>query len=724
MSNIYKPDFGLLNNNIRKLSSLDQRLCLIGSEEEGSKEAINRAAANLKLKLARENLSTIPVSELSNAKAGIRVAALEKAGFQNLYQLSGRSETALSMINGIGEAQAKAIRQTIDLFLQRMAETSQVRIDADSKDPETWNLVFELYKYMKKSLVYKDVAGLNTRYHDFLTSAFSEIKVNNSLRWLFSSAKAKESTITGYEALIIACNNNYPNLAENLIYQYETLKLITIADAKREFINNSAPFYALLDSLNVSSVKISSVYKDIPANLANEIEAQELDTSYLNVTLRKYQIFGAKYAIHQENSLLGDEMGLGKTIMAIAAMASIAASTSNAHFLVVCPASVLINWCREVEKHSKLKAHLLHASRGKIDVESWEQEGGVAVTNYESLDEFAENVNKDLVIEMLVVDEAHYVKNPEAKRTMYLGEAKKLAKRTLLMTGTPLENKVEEMCNLIGILRQDEIIKDIKKYAFMNQSDKFKEIIAPVYLRRVRDDVLSELPEMEDKPQWCEMTSQDKEAYRNEVLQGSFMSMRRVAWLQSDIKHSSKAIRLLELCDMALDEGRKVIVFSYFLDTLDKVCSLLEDREVFKITGATSVAQRQSIIDSFTSARSGSVLVSQVLAGGTGLNIQTASVVIFCEPQIKPSLETQAISRVYRMGQVRNVLVYHLLCSDSIDEDMVNLLERKQNIFDEFANESEMADASKNVADNEWISSVIEKERKKYLPAVVENKAE
>ena len=417
-------------------------------------------------------------------------------------------------------------------------------------------------------------------------------------------------------------------------------------------------------------------------------------------------------------------MGLGKTIMAIAAMASIAASTSNAHFLVVCPASVLINWCREVEKHSKLKAHLLHASRGKIDVESWEQEGGVAVTNYESLDEFAENVNKDLVIEMLVVDEAHYVKNPEAKRTMYLGEAKKLAKRTLLMTGTPLENKVEEMCNLIGILRQDEIIKDIKKYAFMNQSDKFKEIIAPVYLRRVRDDVLSELPEMEDKPQWCEMTSQDKEAYRNEVLQGSFMSMRRVAWLQSDIKHSSKAIRLLELCDMALDEGRKVIVFSYFLDTLDKVCSLLEDREVFKITGATSVAQRQSIIDSFTSARSGSVLVSQVLAGGTGLNIQTASVVIFCEPQIKPSLETQAISRVYRMGQVRNVLVYHLLCSDSIDEDMVNLLERKQNIFDEFANESEMADASKNVADNEWISSVIEKERKKYLPAVVENKAE
>lgn len=723
-TNIYKPDFGLLNNNVRTLSSIDKRLCAISNDETGTREAINKAAADLKIKLAKSGLKDIPVSELSNAKAGIRVAVLEKAGFSNLAQLEGRSETALSMISGIGQAQATAIRQTIDLFLHRMADTTSLRIDADSRDPETWNLVFELYKYMRKAPIYKDVAEINARYHEHIVKAMSDIKIKNSFRWVFSTSKAKESTIEGYETLIVINNENYQMRSANLINQYETFRLISLAQAKDEFLKNSAPFYALLDNLNVSSVKLSSVYKDIPSSLAEEIEDQELDTSLLNVSLRKYQVFGAKYAIHQEQALLGDEMGLGKTIMAIAAMASIEAGNPNSHFLVVCPASVLINWCREVEKHSKLKSHLLHASRGEIDIAEWEQNGGVAVTNYESLDEFAETVSKDLVIEMMVVDEAHYIKNPEAKRTKYLIQAKEHSKRTLLMTGTPLENKVDEMCNIIGILRQDEFLKEVQKYAFMNQSDKFKALIAPVYLRRVREDVLKELPEMDDKPQWSEMSAEDKDAYIKEVSEGSFMSMRRVGWLQDDIKHSSKAVRLLEICDMARDEGRKIIVFSYFLDTISKVSELLKDRGVYKITGSTSVADRQAVVDEFTKSGAGSVLVSQVLAGGTGLNIQTASVVVFCEPQIKPSLETQAIARVYRMGQVRNVLVYHLLCSDTIDEDMIRLLENKQNIFDEYANDSDMADATKTLGDKEWINSVIEKERQKYLPVLVVNKDE
>lgn len=718
-SNYYKPDFKVLVKYIRDISAVDGRMLSIQEEEARARQAIEKAAADLRIKLAAKNLSSIPVSELSGAKAGIRVAALEKAGYHDLSQLAGRSEASLSMINGIGEAQAKAIRQTVDLFTRRMAETTSVRIDADSKDPENWNLVFELYKYMRKAPVYKDVADINSRYHQHIAKALSDIKIRNSLRWVFSSAKAKESTVSGYETLIVIDNDNYQVRSNNLINQYETFRLISLQDAKREFLSNSAPFYALLDSLNVSAAPISSVYKDIPSSLAEEIERQELDTSLLNATLRQYQIFGAKYALHQENVLLGDEMGLGKTIMAIACMASIAAKVSNAHFLVVCPASVLINWCREIEKHSALKAHLLHASKGKIDVDVWQQNGGVAVTNYESLDELYDNMDRDLHIEMLVVDEAHYIKNPKAQRTKYLMKIRDKAKRTLLMTGTPLENKVDEMCNLIGILRQDDLIKDVQKYAFMNQSDEFKKVIAPVYLRRVREDVLKELPEMEDKPQWCEMSPSDKKAYVEVVREGNFMTMRRVGYLQDDISHSSKAVRLLELCDMAKDEGRKIIVFSFYLDTISKVCDLLKDRDVFRISGSTSIADRQAIVDEFTNSKAGSVLVSQVLAGGTGLNIQTASVVIFCEPQIKPSLETQAISRVYRMGQVRNVLVYHLLCSDTIDEDMVKLLENKQNIFDEYANESEMADATKSLADKEWISSVVERQRKLYLQVMV-----
>ena len=137
------------------------------------------------------------------------------------------------------------------------------------------------------------------------------------------------------------------------------------------------------------------------------------------------------------------------------------------------------------------------------------------------------------------------------------------------------------------------------------------------------------------------------------------------------------------------------------------------------ICGTTPITERQAIIDRFSEDTEGRVLVCQVQSGGTGLNIQAASVVIFCEPQIKPSLTNQAISRVYRMGQVHNVLVYHLLCEDTIDEAMLIRLSEKQSEFDTYADKSVMAEATDNLLDREWIRQFIDKEREKYLPMVV-----
>ena len=121
---------------------------------------------------------------------------------------------------------------------------------------------------------------------------------------------------------------------------------------------------------------------------------------------------------------------------------------------------------------------------------------------------------------------------------------------------------------------------------------------------------------------------------------------------------------------------------------------MLDSDCIGPITGDVSPAQRQEIVDSFEKAPVGTVLVSQIQAGGTGLNIQSASVVILCEPQVKPSIENQAISRAYRMGQTRNVLVYKLLCDDSVDERMVEMLREKQQAFDAFADESAAAKES------------------------------
>lgn len=127
------------------------------------------------------------------------------------------------------------------------------------------------------------------------------------------------------------------------------------------------------------------------------------------------------------------------------------------------------------------------------------------------------------------------------------------------------------------------------------------------------------------------------------------------------------------------------------------------------INGSVSPKHRQEIIDEFESAPAGKVLVSQIMAGGTGLNIQSASVVIICEPQIKPSIESQAISRAYRMGQSRNVLVYRLLCSDTIDERITDILAQKTNVFNAFADQSAAAD---NIEiDSAAFTHMIEEER-------------
>ena len=138
------------------------------------------------------------------------------------------------------------------------------------------------------------------------------------------------------------------------------------------------------------------------------------------------------------------------------------------------------------------------------------------------------------------------------------------------------------------------------------------------------------------------------------------------------------------------------------------------------ITGSVSPARRQEIIDEFDQAPSGASLVAQIQSGGTGLNIQSASVVVLCEPQFKPSVENQAISRAYRMGQSRSVLVYRLLCENTADEKIMKLLEQKQQIFDAFADDSAVADETYEL-DEKGFGEIMEEEKQRILEKYGDN---
>ncbi|MCD8327099.1 MAG: DEAD/DEAH box helicase [Lachnospiraceae bacterium] len=307
-----------------------------------------------------------------------------------------------------------------------------------------------------------------------------------------------------------------------------------------------------------------------------------------------------------------------------------------------------------------------------------------------------------------MVDEAHYIKNPEARRTVNVKAIGNHADRMLFMTGTALENKVDEMIALIQIL-QPRIASQIKSMAYLSAAPRFREMIAPVYYRRKREDVLTELPDLIESREWCTLYGEEESAYEQAVLAKHYADARRVSWNIDDLSGSCKAKRMLEIIEEVENDGRKVIVFSFFLDTIRKVCSLLGDKCLNPINGSVSPNRRQEIIDEFDAAPAGTVFEAQIQSGGTGLNIQSASVVILCEPQLKPSIENQAISRAYRMGQTRNVLVYRLLCENSIDEKITDMLEDKQRLFDAFADKSVAAEESVEL-DEKSLGNIIKEE--------------
>jgi len=262
-----------------------------------------------------------------------------------------------------------------------------------------------------------------------------------------------------------------------------------------------------------------------------------------------------------------------------------------------------------------------------------------------------------------------------------------------LMTGTALENRLDELVSLV-LLAQPEMTRSVDE--LLNSSveylpeEQWMSGIAPVYLRRTQGDVLLELPERIDVDELLHLSDGDKDAYLN--APADVMSRRLAATRGGGIAVSAKYERLRELVEDHREAGRKIAVFSFFRQVVEDVCEVVGGAA--SITGDVSSAERQRSIDSFASDPDQTVLVLQVDAGGVGINLQCAQVVILMEAQFKPSTEWQAIARVYRMGQSRKVIVHRLLAHNTIEERLVELIDGKIRLFATYAHESAVRDAS------------------------------
>ena len=701
-----RPQAGTVKAMIETATRIDARLKEVADSEKAQRKAAQDAAQKLYGSRVRSALEEMDIEHITRAKQGIRVSLLRDAGIENVWQASQLSFRQICDIDGVGEQTAWKIQDTVKQITQNTKDTLRIRIEPDGGEVDD-ALVQTLYILLHCAPLRSQCQELYKKNHTALQQELSLAKQGTSgMGWLFKSKGKKAQIITATENLNSRLLGPFGNGV--LLNAWDAAEKASLQTCREDFARNASAYYAQLENLGLHWEKQDAAPGGLPAQLAAEIAAQELDLRHLKATLRSYQTFGAKYIVHQKRVLLGDEMGLGKTVQAIASMAALHAQEKH-HFMVVCPASVLVNWCREIQKFSTLEVTKVHGN-DEDALLHWRENGGVAVTTYESISRF--RLPEKFRLSMVVTDEAHYVKNPETQRTKALLGLLEKTEYTLFMSGTPLENRVDEMCFLEGCL-QPEIAKALETVKFISTAEQFRQQLAPVYLRRTREDVLQELPELVEKEQWCDLGEQEKRAYRDAVLSENFMAIRQVSWQVDDLKASSKAARLLELCDQAREQKRKVIVFSFFRTTLEKVTALLGSRCMEPITGSIPPQRRQEIVDEFTKAEDGAVLVSQVQAGGTGLNIQSASVIIFCEPQITPSIENQAISRAYRMGQVQDVLVYRLLADDTIDEQIMEILKTKQNLFDNFADESVVGTESLKPSEQAWISKMVEEEKQR-----------
>ena len=687
---------------------------------EQSKENIRNAANRVAARDIMSILKGVPVEELNRGKGGIRVKTLRDCGYETLADIYAAAPSKLEAVKGISAEGAREIKTKLNEYLYESANTVKIKLSADDKNPDSTALVQEISAYILRKDSLRDYYKLQETFKPKTDAAENSlINVGNGVRWLFYNSNQKAEVTQAYQYLVRLQKSDYAANLKQLSNNIRGNFQVSTNDAWARFESDTVRFWNVLEDVCPERVGSSGSVYGLPEDLAHEIQQQPLNLEGLRCELRRYQEWGVKYAIHQQRVLLGDEMGLGKTVQAIAAMVSLR-NEGATHFVVVCPASVLSNWCREINKHSDLSVIMVHGSSRSASVSKWIEEGGVAVTTYETTG--AIELDDNFKYNYMVVDEAHYIKNRDAQRTVNVRKLCQKAEKILFMTGTAIENKVDEMISLIEVLNPD-VATQIKRMAFMSSAPQFREAVAPVYYRRKREDVLTELPDKTETEEWCTLSGEEVQCYEDAVLSKNFAGARRVSWNVDDVSLSSKANRMKELLAEAEAEGRKVIVFSFFLDTIEKVRGMLGDKCVGPINGSVPPQRRQEMVDEFDKAQPGAVLAAQIQSGGTGLNIQSASVIILCEPQFKPSIENQAISRAYRMGQARNVLVYRLLCEDTVDEKIMEMLAEKQAVFDAFADKSTVAEETLEL-DEKSFGDIMESEIKRIQESRAANQNE
>jgi SNF2 family DNA or RNA helicase len=430
---------------------------------------------------------------------------------------------------------------------------------------------------------------------------------------------------------------------------------------------------------------------------------KEIDYSkYAHRPLLSHQVESVEKLVKTKRFILADDMGLGKTTSTIVA----ALETEAKRILIICPASLKINWQREIENYTDRSTYICGSKRY--------EDADFVIVNYDILKNFHDPKDRDKSrilksnFDLVIIDEAHYIQNKTAQRTKLINDFVKGVDRLWLLTGTPMTSRPMNYFNLLELIESPVaanwmayVIRYCNGYQFTvgnrkvwnvmgaSNLEELRDRTSRQVLRRLKTDVL-DLPDKIITPVYLRLKSKEYEELMGEYFQWyeknpdesssltvQFTKLTKVRKVIAQEKINST----IELVENILEQDKKVIVFTNFTDSLNKIYEHFGKQAVY-LDGSCSPAKRQHAVDEFQNNEKIKVFVGNLKAAGVGITLTAAEAVIMNDLSFVPSDHAQAEDRSYRYGQKSNVSVYYPIFENTIEGVIYDILNKKKNIFE------------------------------------------
>lgn len=634
--------------------------------------------------------------------------------------------------------------EVLDTFVQTgfMLDSANARLVL-ANDEKIYNFLSkEIEDYMKKFevLVAKDFKKkdikkikiksigvkiennlLDINLEDFKFNIYEIKDIINKYKLKRKFYKLKDGTYISLE------KNNSLDFLENVVDNIEIDYVNPEEGTIKLPIYRAMYLEKLFKEMNNTNIQKNEYYK----KMISEIEDRHIDINTkipkkLNTELRTYQKIGYKWLKTLEQykmgGILADDMGLGKTVQVLTVILSYIQENKEKakNSIIVCPSSLTLNWYNEIQKFTPTIKKLVISGdylerKRKIETINNYQ---IVITSYDSLKRDID-LYTQYNFKYIVADEAQYIKNNNTKNS----KAVKLinAETKFALTGTPIENSLSELWSIFdfimpGYLYKYKKFKELYEIPIIKNQDeekmnKLKKQIEPFILRRTKSEVLTELPDKTVTILSNEMKEEQYSIYMSYMAQARdeimyqidmkgfeksqikilslLMRLRQICchpklFLSEYTGESSKLNQCIEIIQDAVWGEHKILLFSSYTSMFEIIEEQLKKLKInyLKLTGQTKVGERIKLVDEFNTNENIKVFLISLKAGGTGLNLTGADMVIHYDPWWNLSAENQATDRTYRIGQKKNVQVYKLITKNSIEEKIYELQQKKAKLID------------------------------------------